>query len=242
MKSYKSMWPQQEVDQKGSRGCDLTFDLTENNFQGRGLAVNPNIWKDNGKIQEPRWLPLLITHGICHLSRFYGFAALEWLKCVLVINLVWEETWGKRKAGAGRTWPDGRDGTRRGLLWFGQFISTRWWRLPHETDASFVMMTQNQSEALPRPKSIKGSCECMNDWLDGLATQIKSRVAAIGRRRTAVISRSRCREAFLRESCIPLQTTHTLTFAHRSARKEIPEAHFQFMQKHHGKTDPFQFN
>lgn len=57
-----------------------------------------------------------------------------------------------------------------------------------------------------------------------------------------VISRPRCQETLLCESCISLQTTHTLTFALHSAREDIPEAHFQFMQNHCGKTDSFHFN
>lgn len=82
----------------------------------------------------------------------------------------------------------------------------------------------------------------MSYWLALLAAQKKSWVTVIGGRCSGVISRPRCQEALLWESCISLQTTHTLTFALQSARKEIPEAHFQFMQNHHGKTDSFHFN
>lgn len=144
------------------------------------------------------------------------------------------------------TKPRGREDLARRQGWreartvlsqLGQFISTRWWRLPRGTAASFVTMTQNQSEALPRRKSIKGSCERWRYWLDVWAAQIKSWVTGDGQQW--------CGGLLLRGFAVrelhPIRQ-HTLAFALPSARKEIPEAHFQFMQNHHGKTDSFQFN
>lgn len=241
MKSYKSMWLQQEVDHKGSRGCD-TFDVTENNFQTQWEEELQEIWKDNGKIQERRWFPLLITHGICHLSHFYGFAVLEhrrWLKCVRIMNLVWEEKVGEKKTRR-------REDLARRPGWREEGIVLVWSvyvnQMMKTPSRDRRLICDDDSEPIRSTAKAKKHQRKLTYWLDILATQIKSPVAAIGRRWTAVISKSCSREAFLCESCIPLQTTHTLTFAHRSARKEIPEAHFQFMQNHHGKTDSFQFN
>lgn len=160
---------------------------------------------------------------------------------VLVINVLWEETCGKEtqaQEGLGQTaervrggdyslpvlvslcHPDDEDSLK------GQTPHLCWW----------LRINQKHRQMHQR------TGWTMSYWLGLLAAQIKSWVTAIGGRWSVVISRPRCQEALLCESCISLQTTHTLTFALRSARKEIPEAHFQFMQNHHGKPDSFHFN
>lgn len=113
---------------------------------------------------------------------------------------------------------------------------------PQGTDASFVMMSQNQSELLPRlaKAEIHQRQGCTDDALIGHICYGNKEPSHSNRMEMDNDDlESTLPGGFICEGCVPLQQRTNSLFARLSARKEIPEAHFQFMQNHHGKAESF---
>lgn len=182
---------------------------------------------------------------MCHVSLPCSVGISELIKvCVLVINVLWAEMWGKEtQAQEGLCWTAervwGEDYSLPGLVSLfhpddedplkGQTPHLWWWLRINKKHRQ----GGNASKSGVNNELLIGSIGCTNKDL----SHSDRREMVSGDFEASLPWGFTAWELHL-----ITDDTHTLTFALRSARKEIPEAHFQFMQNHHGKTDSFHFN
>lgn len=144
-----------------------------------------------------------------HLSSPCSVGISELIKvCVLEMNVVWEETWGKEtqaQEGLGQT----ARGCEAGII-LSQFWSLYFIQMMKTPSRDRHLIWDDDSESIKstaKAKGIKKPGWTLSYWLDLLAAQIKSWVTAMGW--SVVISRPRCQEALVLAASHYRRHTHT---------------------------------